>query len=73
MHNYRFLISGKVQGIWYRKTVSDKARLQGFRGYVKNLSDGRVEAGAHLKDDDFSLFISILEEGSSDSRVDNIE
>jgi len=73
MGNYQFIVSGKVQGVWYRKTVSDKAKKKGFSGYIKNLEDGRIEAGASLKDDDFAEFISILEEGSTGSRVDNIE
>lgn len=73
MENYQFVISGKVQGVWYRKSVCENARKKGFRGYVKNLEDGCVEAGAALEDDDFSEFISILEEGSVGSRVDNIE
>ena len=73
MQNYRFLITGKVQGVWYRKHVAEKAMKQGFFGYVRNLEDGRVEAGAALEDDDFAFFIAILEEGSPASRVDNIE
>ena len=73
MQNYLFIISGKVQGVWYRKTVCDNANKAGFCGYVRNLEDGRVEAGAKLEDDDFAVFISILEEGSRASRVDNIE
>jgi acylphosphatase len=73
MQSYRFLITGKVQGVWYRKSVAEKAAKQGFYGYVKNLEDGSVEAGAALEDDDFAFFIAILEEGSMGSRVDNIE
>ena len=73
MENYQFVISGNVQGVWYRKTVCENAQKKGFSGYVKNLDDGRVEAGAALEDDDFAEFISILEEGSLGSRVDNIE
>lgn len=73
MQSYRFLITGKVQGVWYRKSVAERAVKQGFYGYVRNLEDGSVEAGAALEDDDFALFIAILEEGSMGSRVDNIE
>ncbi len=73
MGNYQFIISGKVQGVWYRKTVCENAQKKGFSGYVKNLEDGSVEAGASLDDDDFAEFISILEVGSLGSRVDSIE
>ena len=73
MQNYQFIISGKVQGVWYRKTIAEKAKQKGFCGFVKNLPDGRVEAGACLEDDDFAVFIDILETGSMLSRVDNIE
>lgn len=73
MGNYQFIVSGNVQGVWYRKAVSEKAVKKGFSGYIKNLEDGRVEAAASLEDDDFAEFISILEEGSTGSRVDNIE
>jgi len=73
MENYQFVITGKVQGVWYRKSVCDNAIKKGFSGYVKNLSNGSVEVGACLSDDDFAVFISILEEGSIGSRVDNIQ
>ena len=73
MENYQFIVSGKVQGVWYRKAICENANKKGFSGYVKNLDDGRVEAGACLEDDDFAEFISILEVGSMNSRVDNIE
>ncbi len=73
MENYQFIVSGKVQGVWYRKTVCENARKKGFSGYVRNLDDGSVEVGASLEDDDFAYFIEILENGSMGSRVDNIE
>jgi len=70
---YKFIVSGKVQGVWYRKTVADNAKKKGLSGYVKNLEDGRVEAGVALENDDLEVFVRILEKGSSASRVDEIE
>jgi len=71
---YRFLISGKVQGVWYRKFVSENAKKKGFKGYVRNLSDGRVEAVANIEDEKrFNEFLEILKEGSPYSIVEDIE
>lgn len=38
------LISGKVQGVFFRSNTEDKAKELGLNGWVKNLPDGRVEA-----------------------------
>ena len=41
----RIFVSGRVQGVGFRAFVYRKARsLSGLRGFVRNLSDGRVEA-----------------------------
>lgn len=73
MTSYRFRITGKVQGVWYRKSIQQKAQAHGFGGYVKNLPDGSVEAGVTLNDEDFATFVAILEEGSPASSVQSIE
>lgn len=36
-------IAGRVQGVFYREGTRRKAKELGITGYVKNLSDGRVE------------------------------
>ena len=67
-----FIISGRVQGVYYRKNVADNAKKAGFSGYVKNLSNGDVEAVAMLDSDNFDKFVKILEKGSMFSSVKNI-
>ena len=36
-------VTGKVQGVWFRKSTMDEALSHGLTGWVRNLSDGRVE------------------------------
>ena len=39
----RFLVSGKVQGVFFRASTARVAEELGLRGYARNLPDGRVE------------------------------
>jgi acylphosphatase len=39
----RFIVSGKVQGVWFRASARDQAQALGLRGSARNLPDGRVD------------------------------
>ncbi len=39
----RCVVSGRVQGVWYRASTRNKAIELGLRGSVRNLSGGDVE------------------------------
>jgi acylphosphatase len=39
----RYVVSGKVQGVWFRAGTREQAVALGLRGYARNLADGRVE------------------------------
>jgi acylphosphatase len=72
MEWYRFIISGKVQGVFYRKSVSQEMMKKQFKGYIQNLANGTVEVVAEIFDDEFDSFMAILKEGSLLSSVENI-
>lgn len=40
----RVLVSGLVQGVWFRESTRQEAERLGVGGWVRNLPDGRVEA-----------------------------
>ena len=73
MEWYRFIISGKVQGVFYRKFVSQALMKKQFKGYIQNLSDGTVEVVAEVFDDDLDVFMGILRSGSLLSSVDDVK
>lgn len=44
MATVHLLISGKVQGVFYRATAKEKALALNLSGWIKNTTDGNVEA-----------------------------
>ena len=43
MATARFLVSGKVQGVWFRASTREQALALGLRGHALNLPSGEVE------------------------------
>ena len=39
----RFIVRGKVQGVWFRASTRDQALALGLRGHALNLPSGEVE------------------------------
>lgn len=44
MARVQVLVSGRVQGVFFRAHTRDEARALGLKGWVRNLPDGRVAA-----------------------------
>jgi acylphosphatase len=44
MKAVRVVVSGRVQGVWYRAWTKKRAESLGLDGWVRNLSSGDVEA-----------------------------
>ena len=68
----RVLVSGRVQQVGYRDYVVRQAQKLGVRGWVRNLSDGRVEMLADGEQDAVEAFLAACREGPQLARVDDV-
>ena len=69
----KYLVNGRVQGVFYRGTVERHARELRITGYAKNLPDGRVEVLAYGNEDAHVELVRRLWIGSSASKVTSVE
>ena len=69
----RFLVRGKVQGVWFRASTRDEALRLGLRGYASNLSNGDVEVLAVGDADSIDRLAVWLQEGPPMARVDAVQ
>jgi len=66
-------ISGIVQGVGFRYFAYKWAKKFGINGYVKNLSDGRVEIEAEGEEEFLEDFLDKLKQGPLGAIVENVE
>jgi len=67
------LVSGRVQGVYFRATTRDRAREAGVDGWVRNLPDGRVEAVFEGPEDAVESMVAFCQEGSPAASVEDVE
>lgn len=67
------LISGRVQGVFYRANTRDEARRLGLVGWVKNLPDGRVEAVVEGEEEKIKQLIDWCHQGPPGAIVRGVE
>lgn len=69
----RCVVSGRVQGVFFRATARDEARRLGLSGWVCNTIDGRVELIACGPRTIVDTFIAWLHRGPPMARVTAVE
>lgn len=66
-------ISGRVQGVFFRRNTKKKAEKLGIAGWVKNLADGRVEAVFEGEKEKVEEMINWTKKGSLIAKINGIE
>lgn len=67
------IVSGRVQGVFFRSEMRRIAKDLGIKGWVRNLPDGRVEVLAEGEKDKIDNLIEFLKKGTPAARVDNVD
>ena len=68
----RVVVSGRVQGVWFRGATAEQAERLGVAGWVRNLSDGRVEATFEGRAAEVEAAIEWCRNGPPTARVDAV-
>jgi acylphosphatase len=66
------LISGRVQGVFYRASAQQEAMRLGLAGEIRNLPDGRVEAVVEGPKERIEEFIEWCERGPPAAEVEHV-
>ena len=73
MKRLHCLVSGEVQGVYFRGATQKRMRELGVRGWVRNLPDGRVEALIEGDDSAVEQGVEFLRNGPRGARVTGVE
>ncbi len=73
MPGRRFLVEGRVQGVFFRASTANEAERLGLTGHAINLPDGRVEVIAWGEDPALDALAAWLSEGPAQARVDRLD
>ncbi len=67
------IISGRVQGVWFRSSTKQQAESLNLTGWVRNTPDNKVEAIFEGDQEDITKIISWCHSGPSMAKVDDVQ
>ena len=69
----RVLVSGQVQGVFFRASAREEAAQRGVAGWARNLPDGRVEAVFEGPEEAVGAMVDWCRQGTSLADVREVE
>ena len=73
MERAHVMVSGQVQGVFFRDSTRQKAQELGLAGWVKNTPEGRVEALFEGPSDRVREMVRWCEEGPQQASVEDVD
>lgn len=73
MARRRVLVGGRVQGVFFRDTTRRRAEALGVAGWVRNTSDGTVEAVFEGEPGAVEQMVEFCRSGPGRAEVDSVE
>ena len=72
MKQASIIVSGRVQGVYFRASARNYARQLGIKGWVRNCADGSVEALAEGEQNQLRQFITWCQSGPPGALVTDV-
>ncbi len=73
MKNLRIVVSGKVQGVFFRASARSEAKAQNLVGFAKNLPDGNVLIEAMGEEEGLEKFLKWCNRGPMMAHVTSVK
>jgi acylphosphatase len=67
------VVTGRVQGVFFRDSCRERARAEGVGGWVRNCGDGSVEAEFEGMPDAVDRLVAWCRNGPPQARVDAVD
>lgn len=68
----RLIVTGKVQGVFYRAWFSERAAALGLDGWIRNRADGTVEAVVQGPPEALKEMVMLAHQGSLAAQVERV-
>ena len=73
MTRVRVQVRGRVQGVFFRAEARARAESLGVAGWIRNLPDGRVEAGFEGEDERVESMVGWCRRGPTGAEVEAVD